>query len=49
MGWVVLYGYVVHVDVHGEVMLWVTTEHSRCLPLSTADVLHRSCGVHEQC
>ena len=28
--WVVLYGYVVHVDVLGEVMLWVTTKHSKC-------------------
>ena len=26
MGWVVLHGCVVHVDVHGEVTLWVTTD-----------------------
>ena len=26
MEWVVLHGSVVHVDVHGEVMLWVTTD-----------------------
>ena len=32
---IVLHGYVVHVDVHGEVMSWVAailiaTEHGRC-------------------
>ena len=36
MGWVVLHGCVVHVDVHGEVMLWMT---SRSLLLSMADVI----------
>ena len=29
VGWVVLHESVVHVNVHGEVMLWFTTEHGR--------------------
>ena len=40
MGWVVLHGSVVHVDVHGEGMLWVTTD----LPWQMWSV--RICGVH---
>ena len=30
VGWVVLHENVVHVNVHGEVMLWFTTEHGGC-------------------
>ena len=44
MGWVVLHGRVVHVYVHGEVMLWVVGTY---LLLSMADVVClvcRSCG-----
>ena len=44
MGWVVLHGRVVHVYVHGEVMLWVV---STSLLLSMAVVVClecRSCG-----
>ena len=44
VGWVVLHGCVVHVYVHGEVMLWVVGTY---LLLSMADVVClvcRSCG-----
>ena len=40
VGWVVLHGCVVHIDVHGEVMLWVTMADVVCL-------VCRSYGVHE--
>ena len=46
MGWVVLHGHVVHVDVHGEVMLWVTTDsawsHVVCQKLWSIYMLPRS-------
>ena len=46
---IVLHGCEVHVDVHGEVMLWVAATQ---LLLSMADMVClvcRSCGVHKQC
>ena len=42
-------GCIVHVDVHGEVVLWVAATQ---LLLSMTDMVclvYRSCGVHKQC
>ena len=46
---VVLHGCAMHVDVHGEITLWVAATELLLSLEYVVCLVCRSCGVHEQC